>query len=172
MNQLIRIGQMAAAHGVEGQLILKHNLGKKTDFEGTDAFLIEQSDGRMLPYFPAEVKARSAEESLVRLEGIQTREKALTLLKKGVWLEAAMAQKLAAKNAPIALLGFDVWNEGTLLGPVLEVIEQPGQVLLRLEMEGKEVLLPVHEDTLEAIDHKKRVIRLVLPDGLLDIYLK
>lgn len=163
---------MAAAHGVEGQLILKHNLGKKTDFQGVDAFLVEQADGRMLPYFPAELRGKSADETLIRLEGIQTREKALALLKKGVWLEAALAQKLAAPNAPIALLGFTVLNQGVALGPVLEVIEQPAQVLLRLEIEGKEVLLPVHQESLEGIDRKKKTIRLVLPEGLLDIYLK
>jgi hypothetical protein len=39
-------------------------------------------------------------------------------------------------------------------------------------MEGKEVLAPLHEGTLEGIDHKKRLIKLSLPEGLLDIYLK
>jgi 16S rRNA processing protein RimM len=172
MDQLIKIGHIAAAHGVEGQLVLQHNLGRKTDLPGVDAFFLETQEGRFLPYFPAEVKGRSESESLIRVEGITNREKALSLLKKGVWLETSLAQKLADKSAPIALLGFSVLDQGKLLGSVLEVIEQPAQILLRLDVEGKEVLAPLHEGTLEGIDHKKRLIKLNLPEGLLDIYLK
>lgn len=172
MDQLIKIGHLAAAHGVEGLLVLQHNLGRKSDLAGVDAFFVETQEGRFLPYFLSEVKARNASESLVRVEGITTREKALALLKKGVWLETKVARKLAASNAPIALLGYTVLDHGRPLGPVLEVIEQPAQLLLRLEIEGREVLAPLHEGTLEGIDHRKQVVRLLLPEGLLDIYLK
>jgi 16S rRNA processing protein RimM len=51
------------------------------------------------------------------------------------------------------------------------VIEQPVQILLRIEMEGKEVLVPLNESTLDKIDHKQEKIYVTLPDGLLDIYL-
>jgi 16S rRNA processing protein RimM len=69
------------------------------------------------------------------------------------------------------LLGFTVFDRKKALGKVLEVIEQPLQILLRLEIDGKEVLIPVNESTLEGIDHRKEKIFLILPDGLLDIYL-
>jgi 16S rRNA processing protein RimM len=171
MDQLIKIGHLAAAHGVEGLLVLQHNLGRKSELSGVEAFFVETQEGRFLPYFISEVKARNAEESLLRVEGVDNREKALALLRKAVWLETPIAQKLADKSAPIALLGYTVMDGSKALGPVLEVIEQPAQILLRLEMEGKEVLAPLHEGTLEGIDHKKRIIRLSLPEGLLDIYL-
>jgi 16S rRNA processing protein RimM len=54
---------------------------------------------------------------------------------------------------------------------VLEVIEQPHQILLRGEVEGKEVLLPLNESTLVEIDHEALKVVLDLPDGLLDVYL-
>jgi 16S rRNA processing protein RimM len=172
MDQLIKIGHIAAAHVVEGQLVLQHNLGRKSDLAGVESFFLETQEGRFLPYFLTETRARDASESLLRVEGINTREKALTLIRKSVWLETPVAQKLADKSAPIALLGFTVVDQGKPLGPVLEVIEQPAQILLRLDVEGKEVLAPLHEGTLEGIDHKKRLIKLNLPEGLLDIYLK
>jgi 16S rRNA processing protein RimM len=172
MDQLIKIGHLAAAHGIEGLLVLQHNLGRKSDLAGVEAFFVETQEGRFLPYFLSEVKARNASESLVRVEGITTREKALALLKKGVWLETPIAQRLANKSTPIALLGYVVVDQGKTLGPVLEVIEQPAQILLRLEIDGKEVLAPLHEGTLEGIDHRKRLIKLSLPEGLLDIYMK
>ena len=61
-------------------------------------------------------------------------------------------------------------NENEELGEVCEVIEQPHQVLCKIIFEGKEALIPVHEDSLEKVDKKNRKLFLNLPEGLLDIY--
>jgi 16S rRNA processing protein RimM len=64
-----------------------------------------------------------------------------------------------------------VYDEKKMLGKVLEVIEQPMQVLLRIDYEGKEVFVPLNESTLIKIEHKKEKITVQLPEGLLDIYI-
>ena len=56
------------------------------------------------------------------------------------------------------------------LGPILEVIEQPHQVLCKIDLGGKEALIPIHEGTLKKVDQKKRLVWVELPDGLLDVY--
>jgi 16S rRNA processing protein RimM len=68
-------------------------------------------------------------------------------------------------------LGFTVYDRKKALGKVLEVIEQPLQILLMLEIDGKEVLVSVNESTIDRIDNKSEKIFLTLPEGLLDIYL-
>jgi 16S rRNA processing protein RimM len=50
-------------------------------------------------------------------------------------------------------------------------MEQPHQLLCRIEIEGKEVLIPLHEGTLLNIDRKGRRVMVQLPEGLLEIYL-
>jgi 16S rRNA processing protein RimM len=42
---------------------------------------------------------------------------------------------------------------------------------LSIMINDKEVLVPINETTLEKIDHKNQKIFVVLPEGLLDIYL-
>ena len=59
----------------------------------------------------------------------------------------------------------------TVLGEILELIEQPHQLLCLLEIKGKEVLIPLHEKTLQKVNHRKKEVLVQLPDGLLDIYL-
>ena len=56
------------------------------------------------------------------------------------------------------------------LGEIREVIEQPHQVLCRIDLNGKEALLPVNESTLVKVDQPARLVYLDLPDGLLDLY--
>jgi 16S rRNA processing protein RimM len=69
------------------------------------------------------------------------------------------------------LLGNSIINHQHPIGEILEVIEQPHQLLCRLEIKGKEVLIPLHEASLKKIDHKKNQVLVELPEGLLDIYL-
>jgi 16S rRNA processing protein RimM len=77
---------------------------------------------------------------------------------------------LVGKSAPIALLGYLLINEGEELAPIEEVINQPHQILLRITYKEKEVLIPLHEESLDTIDHAKKQVHVILPDGLLEIY--
>ena len=87
------------------------------------------------------------------------------------WLEEADFKKFAAKSAPASLLGYTIINNKEPLGEILELIEQPHQLLCRLEIKGKEVLIPLHEESLQKVNHKKKEVLVDLPDGLLEIYL-
>jgi len=91
-------------------------------------------------------------------------------MQKRIWLTQEDFNKYASKSAPIMLLGFHIINGQDDLGEILEVIEQPHQVLCRIDINGKEALIPVHEDFLQKIDKKKKQVHVELPDGLLDIY--
>ena len=170
MYQYFKIGKLAATFGVLGQLVLEHSLGKKTSLKGLETIFIEEKKDTFLPYFISEAKIKNDKEVFVSLEGIQTKESARYLIKKEVWLSEDDFKKFAANAAPISFLGFMVVKDDEELGEVIEVIEQPHQVLCTIIINDKEVLIPIHEDSLEKIDKKKRRIYVSLPDGLLDIY--
>jgi len=170
MNNYFKIGKLATTFGLEGQLILEHNLGKKTSLKGLENIFIEETINSFLPYFIESAKIKNHKEVYVKLEGIASKEEARKFVKKEVWLLENDFKKFSASAAPISLLGFMVINDDDELGEVVEVIEQPHQVLCKIILNGKEALIPVHEDSLEKIDKKNRKLFLNLPDGLLDIY--
>lgn len=158
-----------ATHGVNGAVVLKHDLGNKTVFKDLKAFFLEDMPGSFLPYFPTDIKARSEEEVLVEFEGITSKEKAARYVQKQVWLEESDFSKYAAANAPISLLGFTVFDGKEALGEVLEVIEQPHQVMCRIQYkEHDDVLIPINEASLVKIDNKTKRLLLDLPDGLIE----
>lgn len=171
MAEYFKIGKLVAAFGVNGQLILQHELGKKTSLKDLQTIFIEEKKTSFLPWFIVSTKIKSDNEIFLSLEGITTREAALKLTQKEVWLPEADFKKFAAKSAPASLLGYTVIDSENPLGPILEVIEQPHQLLCRLEIQTKEVLIPLNEAFLKKIDHRKKQVLVVLPEGLLDIYL-
>ena len=170
MNDYINIGKIVATFGLKGEVILQHSLAKKLVLKNVEALFVEQVKGSYLPYFVELSKAKTMDETYVQLEGILSKEQAHRLVSKQVWLLDADFRRLAGTSSPISLLGYQLFNEGELIGNVEEVIEQPHQVLLKITYKGNEALIPLHEETLKKIDRKKGEVYVVLPDGLLEIY--
>jgi len=171
LSAYIHIGKLAATHGLKGEFVLKHTLGKGTDFKNTEAIFIEKIKDEYLPYFHENSTIKNNDETIVKLEGIDTKEAAAKFLQKKIWLTKNDFEKYVSKTALVNLIGFIILNNGTELGEVESVIEQPQQILLQITMQKKEVLIPLHEKTLKKIDRRKKQVHVTLPEGLLEIYL-
>lgn len=170
MTEYFKIGKIVSAFGLTGEVVLTHSLGKKTTLKGLKTLFLEDKKDSFLPYFIESARAKSDTELYVKLEEVNTRELALRILQKEVWLPEADFKKFAAKSAPISLLGYKMINEGQLIGEIFEVIEQPHQVLCKIMLGDNEALFPVHEETLVNIDNKKKELFVTLPPGLLELY--
>lgn len=169
--QYFKAGKLVAVHGVKGELVLKHELGKKSLLKDVKAIFIEDKKDSFFPWFIESTKIKTDTETLLKLESIDTREKAARLSSKEIWLKEDDFKRLAAKSAPASLLGYIIINHKEKLSEILEVIEQPHQLLCRIELHKKEVLIPINEGFLKKIDHKKKEVIVELPEGLLEIYL-
>ena len=171
MTEYFKIGKLVSTFGYKGEMVLQHSLGKKTSLKGLNALFVEERKGAFLPWFIEATRIKSDEEIYVKLQGIDVKEQAHRLTQKEVWLPEADFKKYAAKASPINLLGYEVVEDGKVLGTILEVIEQPHQLLCRIEIREKEALIPLHEETIRKVDNKKKQVVVELPEGLLDIYL-
>ena len=165
------MGKIAATHGLKGELIVTHGLGHKTSIQALKVLFIEEKGGSKIPYFVTAVKGRTDEEALLALEGITTKEEAQKLLQKTVWIKQEDFEKMVSAGSTIALIGYTIIENKKKLGEITEVIEQPHQVLCSITINEKEVLIPLHEESLLKIDRKRKEVHVQLPEGLLDIYL-
>jgi len=169
--EYLKIGKLVAVHGLTGELLLKHELGKRSGLKGLEAIFIEEKKSSFIPWFIQSVRIKNEAEVYLKLEGVDSREQAMKIAHKDAWVPESDFRKLAAKSAPGNLLDYVIIHEKKPLGPVLELIEQPHQLICRLAIDGKEVLIPLNESTLRKIDHARKEVVVELPEGLLDIYL-
>jgi 16S rRNA processing protein RimM len=170
-NSYRNIGKIVSAFGLKGEIIVQHRLGKKIMVSKLKTIFLEQKKDEMLPYFVETARKKGDDELYLKLEGTESRESALKLLRREVWLKEEEIRSHTQKTNPIGWLGYHIIDQGRDLGPVLEIIEQPHQILCRLEMQEKEVLIPVNEQTLEKVDHQSGRLIMTLPEGLLEVYL-
>ncbi len=170
-NDYRNIGKIVSSFGLKGEMILQHHLGKKISPEKIKVIFLEQKKDDLLRFFLDHARIKSDHELFVKLEGIDSKEAASKFLRHEVWMKQEDLNLHALKNNPIAWVGYHLLDEGRDLGEVLEVIEQPHQVLCRLEIQTREVLIPVNEETFKKIDYPGKRLLLNLPEGLLEVYL-
>ena len=170
-NSYRNIGKIVSGFGLKGDMIHLHHLGKKVSISKIKVIFLEGKKDELLPYFVENIRKKGENELYLKLEGVDSREAAIKLIRKEVWLKEEEIQMHTQKNNPIGWVGYQIIDQERDLGPILEVIEQPHQVLCRMEMASREVLIPINEQTLNKVDHKNRCVFLTLPEGLLEVYL-
>ena len=164
------IGKLAASHGLSGELILQHSLGKKTALKGLEVLFIEDKKDSFIPHFITHTSIKSDTEVYIKLEGVDSKEIARKLTPKEIWLQEVDFKKHVANATPIGMLGYEIFDNQKSLGLITEVIEQPHQILVAIMHKGKEALIPIHADNILKRDDKKRKIYVDVPEGLLEVY--
>ncbi len=71
MTEYFKIGKIVASFGVKGEVILKHNLGKKTSLKGLKTIFIEEKKESFLPWFIENAKTKNDKEIYLKLQGYQ-----------------------------------------------------------------------------------------------------
>lgn len=173
MPEYFNTGKIVAAYGLHGEIILLHKTGKADAFRDVKTVFIEEKLNSFIPYFIESTRIRNNEEVYLKLEGIVTKEGATKLLQKQVYLDEDNFRKVISPESPLFYLGFSVRDKTTgVIGQVSEIVEMPGQILLKIYQNDKELLIPLNGNALQKIDQTHKIIHVLLPEGLLDVYRK
>jgi 16S rRNA processing protein RimM len=135
-------------------------------------WMILQGTGSWMPFFIEKIQMRN-DSAVVKLEGIDTTERAADLLKAQLWLPLSALPPLTGNQFYYhEVIGFTVMDEthGNI-GIVESVLDFPQQAILQVKKGDKEILVPVRDHILKKVDRKSRVIEVSTPDGLIDLYL-
>ncbi len=168
---LFELGRVRKIHGLHGSLVLSVFKFALPTLEKIETIYMELGSSRV-PFFIEEISSLK-EDFLVTLRGVNDAEKAKHLVGAKLFADQDL---LSVKDPhsfyPFEIIGFmakDVhFGE---LGPVLKVEESPGQDLLVILKDSKEVLVPIVSHFITSVDRDSKVILLDLPEGLIDLYL-
>ena len=70
------------------------------------------------------------------------------------------------------IIGFKLIDE-TIgeIGAISDVLEYPTQAVIQVMKDGKEILIPIHDDIIQKVDKKAKTLTVKAPEGLIDMYL-
>lgn len=169
------IGKIVAVKGIQGQLIAQHTLGKDPVLTDWKIVFIEPRRNSYIPYFIQQVYLIDDNQLLFKLEEIDTREQALRLIHKPLYLPEAEFRS-RAPHSLLRLLGYHIINANASafqsLGQVEEIIQASGQLIVKTHFQNRELLIPLNEHTWIATDHAQQTVQVKPPEGLIDVYLQ
>lgn len=164
------IGRIGKPHGVKGEVTMQF-----TDdvFDRVDAdYVILEVDGLPVPFFFSEYRFRSGEVALVHFDGVDSEAAARALTGASVYFPRSLADADADSASWAEIHGFEVINAatGNAVGKVVTVDDSTANTLLQVaDPSGRDLLLPVTDQLIHAVDKAERTITLAIPDGLLDL---
>jgi 16S rRNA processing protein RimM len=171
IEDCFRVGSILKTKGLKGEMQLYVDFDGLEDIE-FEAIFVELA-GKLAPFFLESIKYNQNNLAYIYLEDVDTIEKATPLVKKDIYLPNKLKPVKGEEEFTLFdLVGFTAIdeNEGEL-GEIIDVQEYPQQIIATVDFKGQEVLFPLNEDIIVGIDVVKEILKVDLPEGLLDIYL-
>ncbi|KAA6333824.1 Ribosome maturation factor RimM [termite gut metagenome] len=184
-EEVYKIGVFNKPHGVRGELsfTFTDDIFDRTDGE----YLVCLLDGIFVPFFIEEYKFHSHHVAIIKLEGIDSIERARTFINVAVYYPIKYVMKLESVlndeleeislskgKSPLSvyasLTDFEVKDAVSgILGKISDVDTSTANTLFVVENEKGELLIPACEEFIVKIDYENKQLLMNLPEGLADL---
>ena len=189
-EDLLKIGKFTKPHGIKGEISLLSNY----DFSCItgEPYVVCEMDGIWVPFFIDSYRQKSDAIILVKFENIDSGEKVKMLSAKAAYLPAEMIQSpYDHSDSADYIIGYSVvsgnpefleertrsgsealtksgQSNSEILGQVQDVDDSTDNILLKVEYNGNEILIPLA--LVKDIDHELKTVTVSLPEGFLEIW--
>ncbi|MBQ8046809.1 MAG: 16S rRNA processing protein RimM [Prevotella sp.] len=169
-ENVFQIGRIGKSHGIHGEVTM-HITDDVFDRVESD-FVVLEVDGILVPFFMEEYRFRSDETVLVKFSGIDSQEQVRQLTHCGVFFPRDKAVDGSNEVSWAQLSGLSVIDQttGKPVGEIKDIDYSTINMLFEIATpDGRKVLVPASEELIEDIDLQARIVRMRLPEGLLDL---
>ena len=166
------VGKIVKTHGLKGEVTLRIDNEQFDEIEELNYFLLDIND-KLIPYFVENITFHS-NKSFVLFQDLKSLEAANQLVGISAYLPLDLLPEKDGNDfyshEVVDFLVID--EEKGELGKVQEIIEYPTQSLIQIVINGKEVLIPIHDDIIQDVNREEKKIYIKAPNGLIDMYLE
>ena len=170
-NDCFFFGKVTKTHGLKGEMTIKLDVANPADFKDLRYLLIEER-GSLIPYF-IESQKITGDKMFVQLQDVKKMEQAIVFLGKAVFLPNELMPQLEEDEFYYnEIIGFKLIDEVKgEIGAISDVLEYPTQAVIQVMKDGKEILIPIHDDIIKKVDKTSKTLIVKAPEGLIDMYL-
>lgn len=175
-EDLIEIGAYNKPHGINGEISATFDYD--IDIISSYNCFISEINGIFVPFFAENIRPKSNETVLLKIEGIDDEKSVKLLVNHKIY-----AMKTSFKDArnkfdensdEISIdyfIGFNIYsNENEVVGKIIDVDCSTENYLFVVEnKDSNNILIPATDDFIVDIDFDKNVLTMCLPEGILNI---
>ena len=166
------LGVLTRLRGYQGEFVLiSESLLEDYVEELEQVFLM--IEGIPVPFFISRIEWHSDRSLIIGFDEISDEMTAASYIGTEVqYVPPASGTSRESDPDLEDLVGYQVNDrQHGILGKIKEILYYGENVLFSIEgPDGKEILVPVHEDIIEFIDEKSSVLQINAPEGLMDLF--
>ena len=165
------LGKITKVVGFKGELSVYLDTDEPEKYHQLESvFLL--LDEELIPFYIESVKVKNRQQLAVRFRDVGADE-APSFVNAELYLPLSFLPPLSGNKFYYhEIKGFEIVDvKSGPVGTCTDVLEYPHQSLFQIDHDGVEVLLPIVDEVIKSVDRDKRQIEVILPEGLLDIYL-
>lgn len=174
-EEISAVGKLQKTHALKGELNVMLDIDPEYLEEGNPAII--DIDGIYVPFYAESVRTKGSFSYLVKFEGINSEFEAKQFVNKTIYARKDKLKEYMEENYDEDytlyddLIGCTIVDEDAgEIGKVVEIDSNTENELFIVETpDGNTVFIPLTEDFIEEIDEDAKVIRMRLPDGLIDL---
>ncbi|MEO6904668.1 MAG: ribosome maturation factor RimM [Bacteroidia bacterium] len=170
-NECFNLGYISRKVGNHGELAFTLDVDDPSRYYKLKSVFIELNNS-LVPFFIKKIQGRT-NTLTVKIDGIDTIERAEELLKSSLFLPLTMLPPLSGKKFYFhEMPGYTVTDaiHGDI-GIIEEILNFPQQAIFKIKKGVHEILIPAKEEFIIALHREKRHIELNAPEGLIDLYI-
>jgi 16S rRNA processing protein RimM len=172
-DQLFYLGILGKPIGLKGELSFRFDCDNPAIYQHIQSLFVEGKMG-IVPYRVSNLRLKHGMDASIQLDQVNTIDKADFLKGSSVFLPLTHLPALEGNNFYYhEIIGYELIDINTgSIGKIKDVLEYPQHDLFQImHSSGKEILIPVRDELIEALDRATKTIRVNVPEGLVDIYL-
>jgi 16S rRNA processing protein RimM len=171
IEDCFELGVISKLFSFKGEVILYIDSDEPEHYYDLHAIFLEINK-QLVPFFIEKASVHKVNQLRIRLEGVLNEDAAKNLVKKKVYLPLTELPKLNEDQFYYhEIPGFTLFDDnGIEVGKIIEVIENPANVLLSVQYKNNEALIPINDTTFISIDKPKKTLKVFIPEGLLELY--
>lgn len=165
------IGELGKVHGTKGELTAYFTIDALQILEPRHSFIFVEIDALVVPFRLNQIREKGQDAYLLCLETISSIDEAQKLVGCKLYLPTECLETEEVSFTWQHFVGFSLLDESLhTIGEIVEVNDLTENILFTvLSPEGKELLIPIHEDLVTHIEVAQKRLSVQLPQGLLDL---
>lgn len=166
------LGKITKPHGLKGEVIFWLDVDVPEEYAYLETVLLELK-GDLVPYIIESIQIRG-KKAIVKLDEVKSIEDTDSLINCNLYLPLDKLPELDGNSFYYhEIIGYRIYDleEKREIGTIKTVFEGPGHDMFSLEIQDKEVLIPIVDEFLIHVNRLEKIVEMRIPHGLIDLYL-
>tara|TARA_B100001175_G_scaffold42864_1_gene32180 strand:- start:558 stop:1073 length:516 start_codon:yes stop_codon:yes gene_type:complete len=165
----VKIGTIVSKHGYKGFIkisISSFNFDKLPEVK----HLFIDINNCFVPFRIDEIKSFSDNLLILKLSEVNTEIEAEDIIFKNVFIDSKSYKPIKGKSFFYnELVSYSLYSKSKKVGVIDNINSKLPQPVFEVLIKSNKVMIPIHEDLIEKIDKKNKIIHIDIPDGLIEI---